>query len=240
MKRVLLIEDDPEISELLCALLRRENFEVTPVYDGQAGEVQALENQHDIIILDIMLPSKDGLDVLRDIRGKIKTPILMLTAKGDDLDRIIGFEMGADDYLPKPFNPRELVARIKALLRRVQMDRSDEEVSDSSISAGSIVLKTKSREVFVDHRKADLTSTEFNVLRTLLTRPNEVISKSDLTELSLGRKLSAYDRAIDMHVSNLRKKVNGISIQTIRGVGYMYQISDDSVLEHTNHPRNKS
>ena len=240
MKRVLLIEDDPEISELLCALLRRENFEVTPVYDGQAGEVQALENQHDIIILDIMLPSKDGLDVLRDIRGKIKTPILMLTAKGDDLDRIIGFEMGADDYLPKPFNPRELVARIKALLRRVQMDRSDEEVSDSSISAGSIVLKTKSREVFVDHRKADLTSTEFNVLRTLLTRPNEVISKSDLTELSLGRKLSAYDRAIDMHVSNLRKKVNGITIQTIRGVGYMYQISDDSVLEHTNHPRNKS
>ena len=240
MKRVLLIEDDPEISELLCVLLRRENFEVTPVYDGQEGESAALSKQYDVIILDIMLPSKDGLDVLRDIRGRIKTPILMLTAKGDDLDRIIGFEMGADDYLPKPFNPRELVARIKALLRRVQMDRNDEEAPDTALSVGNITLKTKSREVFVDHRKADLTSTEFNVLRTLLIRPNEVISKSDLTELSLGRKLSAYDRAIDMHVSNLRKKVEGISIQTIRGVGYMYQVSDSSALQQTNHPRNES
>ena len=151
----------------------------------------------------------------------------MLTAKGDDLDRIIGLEMGADDYLPKPFNPRELIARIKALLRRVQMDLADQQASEiSELSVSNILLKIKSREVFVDHRKAELTSTEFNVLRTLLTHPNEVISKSDLTELSLGRKLSAYDRAIDMHVSNLRKKITGISVQTIRGIGYMYQLSD--------------
>jgi len=228
MKRVLLIEDDPEISELLCSLLRRENFLVTPIQDGLDGEKAALSKQHDVIILDIMLPSKDGLEVLRDIRGRIKTPILMLTAKGDDLDRIIGLEMGADDYLPKPFNPRELIARIKALLRRVQMDLADEQAPDTELSVSNILLKIKSREVFVDNQKAELTSTEFNVLRTLLTHPNEVISKSDLTELSLGRKLSAYDRAIDMHVSNLRKKISGISIQTIRGIGYMYQLRDSS------------
>jgi two-component system response regulator CpxR len=213
---------------LLCTLLRRENFVVTPIHDGLEGEQAALSKQHDVIILDIMLPSKDGLEVLRDIRGKIKTPILMLTAKGDDLDRIIGLEMGADDYLPKPFNPRELIARVKALLRRVQMDLADEQAADTELSVSNILLKTKSREVFVDNQKAELTSTEFNVLRTLLTHPNEVISKADLTELSLGRKLSAYDRAIDMHVSNLRKKINGISVQTIRGIGYMYQLSDSS------------
>jgi len=227
MKRILLIEDDPEISELLCSLLIREKFQVTPIFDGLEGERAALTESYDVIILDIMLPSKDGLEVLRDTRGKIKTPILMLTAKGDDLDRIIGFEMGADDYLPKPFNPRELIARIKALLRRIQIDNSHSSEITSEVRVNNIVLKAKSREVFIDNKKTDLTSTEFNVLSALLSQPNEIISKSDLTEKSLGRKLSIYDRAVDMHVSNLRKKIGGTSIQTIRGIGYMYQLIGD-------------
>lgn len=227
MKHILLIEDDPEISELLCSLLIRENFEVTPIFDGLEGERAALTGNYDVIILDIMLPSKGGLEVLRDIRGKVKAPILMLTAKGDDLDRIIGFEMGADDYLPKPFNPRELIARIKALLRRVQIDNCSNQESSTELKINNIILKTKSREAFIDNKKIELTSTEFNVLSTLLAQPNEIISKSDLTEKSLGRKLSIYDRAVDMHVSNLRKKIGDISIQTIRGIGYMYQLTDD-------------
>ena len=227
MTHILLIEDDPEISELLCSLLIRENFEVTPTFDGLEGERAALTQNYDVIILDIMLPSKDGLEVLRDIRGKVKTPILMLTAKGDDLDRIIGFEMGADDYLPKPFNPRELIARIKALLRRVQIDNSHNLEPNTELKINNILLKIKSREVFIDNKKIELTSTEFNVLSALLAQPNEIISKSDLTEKSLGRKLSIYDRAVDMHVSNLRKKIGDISIQTIRGIGYMYQLTGD-------------
>jgi len=153
-----------------------------------------------------MLPNKDGLEILKDIRGKVSNPILMLTAKGDDLDRIIGLEMGVDDYLPKPFNPRELIVRIKALLRRVQIDTHNSSTEQAIIEINGIVLKTKSREVFIKHRLQELTSTEFNILHTLIAHPNEIISKSDLTEQSLGRKLSLYDRAIDMHVSNLRKK----------------------------------
>jgi len=226
-KHILLIEDDIEISELLCSLLERENFQISPVYNGPEGEEKALTGEYDVIILDIMLPQKDGLEVLRDVRGKIKTPILMLTAKGDELDRIIGFEMGADDYLPKPFNPRELVARIKALLRRVEIDNAHETRKKMELHAKNLVLRVKSREVIVDGEAADLTSTEFNVLHTLLAHPNEIISKAVLTEKSLGRKLSLYDRAIDMHVSNLRKKIADTSIKTIRGIGYMYQIVSD-------------
>jgi len=223
-KHILLIEDDTEISELLVTLLERDGFKVTPVLDGLEGEVQALKTHYDAIILDIMLPSKDGLEILKDIRGKVSSPILMLTAKGEDLDRIIGLEMGADDYLPKPFNPRELIARIKALLRRVQIDRYDSTNEQTIIEINDIVLNTKSREVFFNHQLQELTATEFNVLHALIARPNEIISKSDLTEKSLGRKLSLYDRAIDMHVSNLRKKMADNSIKTIRGAGYMYQL----------------
>ena len=149
----------------------------------------------------------------------------MLTAKGDDLDRIIGFEMGADDYLPKPFNPRELIARIKALLRRVDMDRQELSELPNFLENENLTVNFKSREVFLSGEFIELTATEFNVLTALLLHPNEVISKNELTQQALGRKLSLYDRAIDMHVSNLRKKINDKAIKTIRGQGYMYQIS---------------
>ena len=224
-KKLLLIEDDLEISELLCSLLQKEGFDIDSVFDGNTAEQTALENDFDLIILDIMLPGKDGLDVLRSIRSKKATPIIMLTAKGDDLDRIIGFEMGADDYLPKPFNPRELIARIKALLRRVDMDRQIQAEQPETIEHEHLKVNIKSREVFLAGEFIELTATEFNVLITLLLHPNEVISKNTLTQKVLGRKLSLYDRAIDMHVSNLRKKIIDTAIKTIRGQGYMYQMS---------------
>lgn len=224
-KKLLLVEDDLEISELLCSLLQKEGFDIDSVFDGNTAEQTALENDFDLIILDIMLPGKDGLDVLRSIRSKKATPIIMLTAKGDDLDRIIGFEMGADDYLPKPFNPRELIARIKALLRRVDMDRQIQAEQPETIEHEHLKVNIKSREVFLAGEFIELTATEFNVLITLLLHPNEVISKNTLTQKVLGRKLSLYDRAIDMHVSNLRKKIIDTAIKTIRGQGYMYQMS---------------
>lgn len=226
-KHILLVEDDTEISDLLSTLLSKEGFSVSQTYDGEQGEQAALSQDFDVIILDIMLPKKNGLEVLRDIRGKLKTPILMLTAKGEDIDRILGFEIGADDYLPKPFNPRELIARINALLRRVEMDSSTS-APTKDIVQGNLQVKTRSREVTIDDQVIDLTTTEYGVLVALLSKQNEIVSKADLTELALGRKLSLYDRAIDMHVSNLRKKLSGQTIKTVRGVGYMFQAQDNT------------
>jgi two-component system response regulator CpxR len=220
---ILLIEDDTEISELLSALLAQESFAIDTAFDGEEGESLALKNNYDVIVLDIMLPKKDGLSVLRDIRGQVSTPILMLTAKGDELDRIIGFEMGADDYLPKPFNPRELVARIKALLRRVEIDKGRTENKVNELSSDQISLNLKTREARIKGELTELTSSEFNILHTLMSAPNEIITKETLTEHALGRKLTLYDRAIDMHMSNLRKKLDGDQIKTVRGSGYIFQ-----------------
>lgn len=221
--KLLLIEDDSEISELLSTLLSQEGFSVNTAFDGARGEKLALENEYDAIILDIMLPEKDGLSVLRDIRGQVSTPILMLTAKGDELDRIIGFEMGADDYLPKPFNPRELIARVKALLRRVEIDKGRQESEHRELNSAHITLKLKTREVYINGELTELTSSEFNILHTLMSSPNEIMTKEHLTERALGRKLALYDRAIDMHMSNLRKKLDKEQIKTIRGSGYLFQ-----------------
>ena len=220
---ILLIEDDSEISELLSTLLAQEGFSMTAAYDGLKGERLALEKKYDVIILDIMLPEKDGLSVLRDIRGQVSTPILMLTAKGDDLDRIIGFEMGADDYLPKPFNPRELVARVKALIRRVEIDQGHLRNALSELVSEQVTLKLRTREAIINGEAAELTSSEFNILNALMNSANEIITKAELTERALGRKLTLYDRAIDMHMSNLRKKLDKEQIKTVRGSGYLFQ-----------------
>jgi len=222
---LLLIEDDHEISELLNALLSKEGFNITSAFDGEIGLSIALEQNFDVVILDIMLPKKDGLEVLRELRAKKTTPVLMLTAKGEDIDRIIGFEMGADDYLPKPFNPRELIARIKALIRRVHYD-NQAPTDIPSIEFQGIRLDAKRREVQVNGQQLELTTAEYNILFELMTKPGEVISKANLTEKALGRKFSLYDRAIDMHLSNLRKKLGdecaNKAIKTIRGVGYLF------------------
>lgn len=226
---LLLVEDDSEISELLVTLLSNEGFEITCSFNGDDGLKQASTNEFDLVILDIMLPGRDGLDVLRELRKIKNTPVLMLTARGEDIDRIIGFEMGADDYLPKPFNPRELVARIKAILRRVNLDQVEVGSSqESSLTNGCIEVKPQSRQVFLSGEEVELTNAEFNILVELLSHLGEVIHKSDLTQRALGRKLTLYDRAIDMHVSNLRKKLSDTTddlpnIKTIRGVGYLMQ-----------------
>jgi len=227
---LLLVEDDAEISELLVTLLSKEGFDVTCSFDGDDGLQKASDDDFDLLILDIMLPCRDGLEVLRELRKIKNTPVLMLTARGDDIDRIVGFEMGADDYLPKPFNPRELVARIKAILRRVGLDQSiPATTQEQTLKNGNIEVKPQSHQAFLAGNEVELTNAEFNILVELLSHPGEVIHKSDLTQRALGRKITLYDRAIDMHVSNLRKKLGDTTkdqphIKTIRGVGYLMQV----------------
>ncbi len=231
---LLLVEDDAEISELLVTLLSNEGFDITCSFNGDDGLHKASTNDFDLLILDIMLPGRDGLEVLRELRKIKNTPVLMLTARGDDIDRIVGFEMGADDYLPKPFNPRELIARIKAILRRVGLDQSVPTTNQELIlKNGNIEVKPQRHQAFLAGNEVELTNAEFNILVELLNHPGEVINKSDLTQRALGRKLTLYDRAIDMHVSNLRKKLGNVTkdqpyIKTIRGVGYLIMSADNT------------
>ncbi len=228
--QILLVEDDAEISELLVTLLSREGFNLSCAFNGNEGLDKALLNDFDLLILDIMLPGRDGLEVLRELRKTKNTPILMLTARGDDVDRIVGFEMGADDYLPKPFNPRELIARIKAILRRVGLDQAGSvSRTPTTLSTSDIEVRLQSRQVLLKSKELELTNAEYNILLELLNHQGEVIDKAELTQRALGRKLTMYDRAIDMHVSNLRKKLGGTTegqprIKTIRGVGYLFQV----------------
>ncbi len=227
--KVLLVEDDQELNELLTEFLQLEGFAVTSTFDGAAGLEAALTGSHDAIILDIMLPKMNGLEVLKQLRNSQKTPVLMLTARGDEVDRIVGFEMGADDYLPKPCNPREIIARIKAILRRVEMDLADAQPANKNavIKLEDIEVNPSTRVATLNDDPLDLTSTEFNLLENLLSNAGQVISKEDLTETALGRKLTLYDRSVDMHLSNLRKKLGAFAdgearIKTVRGVGYLY------------------
>ncbi|HCI01976.1 MAG: DNA-binding response regulator [Oceanospirillaceae bacterium] len=227
--KILLVEDDKELNELLTEFLQLENFSVTSTFDGAEGIEKALQNDYDAIVLDIMLPKVNGLEVLKQLRNTKKTPVLMLTARGDEVDRIIGFEMGADDYLPKPCNPREIIARIKAILRRVDMDREDIKPSPSNglVKADDIELNPATRVATLDAEVLELTSTEFNLLENLLANAGSVLSKEELTESALGRKLTLYDRSIDMHLSNLRRKLGPFAdgkprIKTVRGIGYLY------------------
>ncbi|MCG8612704.1 MAG: response regulator transcription factor [Pseudomonadales bacterium] len=225
-KAILAIEDDPELGSLLKELLETEQFDVTLATSGEDGLRCLQHTAFSAVILDIMLPGIDGLEVLRQIRSTQTTPIMMLTARGEELDRIIGFEMGADDYLPKPFNPRELIARLKALIRRVAMDQKTEaSANNGDIQIGDLKITTKSRQVFAHNTLLALTQVEFELLTILAGQPDEVLHKADLCEQTLHRKLTLYDRAIDVHISNLRKKLSQAGatspvIHTIRGIGY--------------------
>ncbi|ARU58547.1 two component transcriptional regulator, winged helix family [Oleiphilus messinensis] len=225
-KAILAIEDDPELGSLLKELLETEQFDVTLATSGEDGLRDLQHTAFSAVILDIMLPGIDGLEVLRQIRSTQTTPIMMLTARGEELDRIIGFEMGADDYLPKPFNPRELIARLKALIRRVAMDQKTEaSANNGDIQIGDLKITTKSRQVFAHNTLLSLTQVEFELLTILAGQPDEVLHKADLCEQTLHRKLTLYDRAIDVHISNLRKKLSQAGatspvIHTIRGIGY--------------------
>jgi two-component system response regulator CpxR len=226
---ILLVEDDQELNELLTEFLQLEDFNVTCAFDGAEGLEQAKNGDFDAIVLDIMLPKMNGLEVLKQLRNSKKTPVLMLTARGDEVDRIVGFEMGADDYLPKPCNPRELIARIRAILRRVDMDTEEQRKTskNSILKLDDVEVNPATRVASLGSEVLELTSTEFNLLESLLTNAGSVLSKEDLTETALGRKLTMYDRSVDMHLSNLRRKLGPFSdgeprIKTVRGVGYIY------------------
>ncbi len=221
---ILLIDDDDELSDMMKSYLETMGYEVTLAPDGEAGLKLATGiGNFDLILLDVMMPKMDGFDVLKKLRQTHLTPVLMLTAKGDDYDRILGLELGADDYLPKPFNHRELVARIKAIFRRLDLGSQVKQQQDLVING--IELSVSKQEASVKGVPLTLTGTEFSILRLLMVNAGELVSKEDISQQVLGRKLMAFDRSIDMHVSNLRKKIsaccNDEKIKTIRGSGYL-------------------
>jgi DNA-binding response OmpR family regulator len=222
--RVLLVDDDRELCQMLTEYLDAEHFEVKSVHDGGDALAELQVGEFEILILDVMLPSVGGFDVLRKLGASYGTPILMLTARGDDVDRIVGLELGADDYLSKPFNPRELVARIRAILRRASNRGARAGVPDE-LTVGPIVLNTGMHQVRVADAPVPLTGAEFRVLELLMRSAGQVISREAMTEQALGRKLVPYDRSIDTHISNLRRKLDlevgkNPEIKNVRGSGY--------------------
>jgi DNA-binding response OmpR family regulator len=228
MDRVLIVDDDVELCRLLGERLSSEGFTLEAVHDGPRGLERVLSEEHALVILDLMLPGMGGLDVLRRLRSHSPVPVLILTARGEDVDRILGLEIGADDYLPKPFNPRELIARIRAILRRT----SRTVATGNSVTVGDVELDPAAREVRMDGTQIDLTSVEFALLETLLRDAGRVVTREQLTETVLGRKLGPFDRVIDVHISNLRKKLNRVHgeerIKAVRGSGYVFVVRSEA------------
>lgn len=223
MAKVLIIDDDVELAELFQDYLQQEQFIVETCFTGMAGLDAALGGEFDLVILDMMLPDIKGTDILLQIRQQSLIPVLMFTAKGDDIDRIIGLESGADDYVPKPCTPRELVARIRAILRRTELasDRTDKH----QITVGPLSIHSETRQAFWSEQALDLTSTEFNLLEVLARQAGQVVTKQELSQQALGRPLARFDRSIDVHMSSIRQKLGKQAdghhyIQTIRGQGY--------------------
>lgn len=222
MRKILLLDDDVELCELLREYLAAENFAVEFSHEGSGGLSRAVSEPFDIVLLDVMLPGRNGFEVLRELRGRSTVPVLMLTARGDDVDRIVGLEMGADDYLPKPFNPRELVARIRAVLRR--QGEGGEPLA--RLVAGDVALDLGSRTVHCGKMEVELTGVEFKLLEALLRSPGRVVSRDRLARWALDRPLEPCDRSLDVHVSNLRRKLGTFAdgsprIRTLRGEGYL-------------------
>jgi DNA-binding response OmpR family regulator len=228
--RILVIDDDVELCSLVSEYLGPEGFQIEAVHDGNRGLDRALNGDHLLVVLDVMLPGMNGFDVLRRIRNTSRIPVLLLTARGEDVDRIVGLEIGADDYLPKPFNPRELVARIRAILRRTKTGEKSgagEGQIPEVVRVGDIELDPATRIVLQHGKPVELTSVEFNLLHVLLREAGRVVTREHLVDAVLGRKFSPFDRSVDMHVSKVRKKLgdsdNGSDhIKTVRGVGYIF------------------
>lgn len=226
MENILVIDDDVELCELVSEYLQAEGFEVECVHDGNRGLDRALASDHSLVVLDVMLPGLNGFDLLRKLRQTSKVPVLLLTARGEDVDRIVGLEIGADDYLPKPYNPRELVARIRAILRRTSGEGASERMPEI-LRVGDIELDPATRSVTQAGQAVDLTSVEFNLLQVLLQEAGRVVTREHLVDAVLSRKFSPFDRSIDMHVSKVRKKLGDSEagtdhIKTVRGVGYIF------------------
>ena len=222
---VLIIDDDAELCELVGEFLEGEGFEVESVHDGVTGVERCAQSEPELVILDVMLPGLGGFEVLKRLRERSRVPVIMLTARGEEVDRIIGLEMGADDYLPKPFNPRELAARIRAILRRTSAAAATDE--PEVLEAGDLAMDLGARGVRSAGAEVELTGAEFAVLETLVRAAGTVVTRDDLSRRALGRRASAFDRSLDVHLSNLRRKLGplpdgGERIKTIRGVGYLY------------------
>ncbi|MGR3806359.1 two-component system, OmpR family, response regulator CpxR [Pasteurella testudinis DSM 23072] len=232
MAKILLVDDDVELTELLAEVLKIEGFEVELACNGEEA-LKLLNFSHDIILLDVMMPILNGIETLKQIRKSFSTPVLMLTARGDDIDRVLGLELGADDYLSKPFNDRELVARIKAILRRTQNQSTAlsanpniEKDDNKQLDFGGITLHPGRQQALYQDQDLDLTGTEFALLQILVKNPGQILSRELLSLEILGKRLTPFDRAIDMHISNLRKKLperadNLPWFKTLRGRGYL-------------------
>lgn len=220
MERILIVDDDLALCRLLRERLDEDDFVTEAVHDGARGLERARSGEHGLVILDLMLPRLSGIEVLRQLRRDSNIPVLILTARGEDVERILGLEIGADDYLAKPFNPRELVARVRAILRR-SLRASGEE---RPLTAGDLQLHPATREVLLAGEALSLTSVEFALLETFLREAGRVISRESLTETVLGRELRPFDRVVDVHVSNLRRKLGSDRIKTVRGAGYLFVV----------------
>jgi len=225
--RILVIDDDVELCGLVAEYLEPEGFKIDSVHDGPRGLERALAGGYILVVLDVMLPGMNGFDVLRRIRSTSRIPVLLLTARGEDVDRIVGLEIGADDYLPKPFNPRELVARIRAVLRRTHAPEAASAEIPAVVRVGDVELDPATRTVKQNGQPIEFTSVEFNLLQVLLLEAGRVVTRERLVDTVLSRKFSPFDRSIDMHVSKVRKKLGDTEsgpehIKTVRGVGYIF------------------
>jgi two-component system response regulator CpxR len=223
--RVLIVDDDTELCELVTEYLTQEGYDVDAVYDGERAPERAVSGGFDLAVLDVMLPGLNGFEVLRRIRDRSDVPVIMLTARGEDVDRIVGLEMGADDYLPKPFNPRELTARMRAVLRRIE--RSSAPGEPDVLEVGDLALDLGARTARRSGEEVRLTGIEFGLLEVLVRGAGTVVNRDDLSRQVLGRRASTFDRSLDVHLSNLRKKLGPLAdgserIKTVRGVGYLY------------------
>ncbi len=225
--RILIVDDDEELSSLLTELLTREGFRVDCQNDGARGLAAALSGGYDLLVLDVMLPGLGGFEILTRVRRETRLPVLMLTARGEDEDRIIGLDLGADDYLPKPFNTRELVARIRAIMRRL-------EPRDSAgrLEVNGIGIDPGTRGVTREGKEVEVTTFEFDILETLMRSAGRVVSRDELMESLYGRKATPFDRSVDMHISHLRKKLEGDRplIKTVRGTGYQFMRTPEEVM----------
>ncbi|HDZ8843438.1 MULTISPECIES: response regulator transcription factor [Aeromonas] len=222
--KILLVDDDLELGTMLSEYLGGEGFATTHVLTGKSGVQHALSGNYAAVVLDIMLPDLNGSEVLRQIRRDSRIPVIMLTAKGDNIDRVIGLEMGADDYVPKPCYPRELVARLRAVLRRVEPAPANPG-KEQGLRLGELVLSPATRQCHWQTQPLELTATEFNLLELLLRSPERVVSKDELSLHGLGRPREPYDRSVDVHICNIRQKLQAlageaIGIETVRSIGY--------------------
>lgn len=222
MQTLLVIDDDPDLADLLAEYLGGRGYAVETAADGPAGLARLRGAGIDLVVLDVMMPGMDGFEVLREIRKASQLPVIMLTARGEDMDRIVGLELGADDYLSKPFNPRELLARVGSVLRRAAAPPG----ADQALVAAGIRVDPAQREASVDGQRLDLTTTEFDLLRVLVSSAGRVIPRERLMELARGEEYAAFERSVDVHVSHLRKKLGDDPrkprrIKTVRGVGYL-------------------